>query len=74
MIMLLKELLPNRQINIEYRTHTPDGTDVFTGACKWTGSELVPLDGDEYFVDDIISNYEWNSDSELTIWYESKWI
>lgn len=72
----LKDILPkNIDCIIEYRTHTPDGTDVLSGYCKWIKGNLVPMDGDDYSLEDEISNYEISqSVSLITVWYESKWI
>ena len=50
----------------------PDG--IFTGSCKWTGTELLPLDGDIYSLDDEIYRYEWEEDGSLTYWVHSEWI
>ena len=72
--MKLKDLLKNTAIDIEYRTYDPFGEDVLAGYCRWTGSELVSVDGDNYSIDDYISKHRWNSSNNLTIWYESKWI
>lgn len=72
--MKLKELLTDKEIHIEYRTNHPEFGDIFHGACVWTGSKLEPYDGDSYSIEDEIKTYEWNSPSDLTVWYESKWI
>jgi len=50
----------------------PDG--IFTGSCEWTGTELLPLDGDCYSLDVEIYRYEWEEDGSLTYWVWSNWI
>ena len=72
--MKLKDLLGGRYTSIEYRTHGPAGEDLLHGYCYWTGAELVSEDGDVYSVEDVISDYHWDSDSDLVVWYQSKWI
>ena len=70
----LGNLLPDREIHIEYRTNLPDGRDCLAGFCHWDGKELNPVDNDIYSVDDIISAYEWDGDKNLFVWYTSRWI
>ena len=70
----LKNLLPDREVHIEYRTHTPDWQDCLAGFCHWDGKTLQPLDGDSYSIDDIVESYEWDGDKNLTVWYRSRWI
>lgn len=72
--MTLNDILPGRKITIEYRTHGPLGDDILCGRCKWDGKELISLDSDEYFTDDIISSYEWNGPDYLIVWYLSRWV
>ena len=71
--MILKELLPDRKVFIEYRTHDPLGDDVLSGFCTWTGTELVPGDHDSYYIDDEISSFEWDGPNNLIVWYSSGW-
>ena len=72
--MKLKDLLGDTPVDIEYRTYDPFGEDILTGACRWTGSELISVYGDNYSTEDYISKHRWNHSNSLTIWYESKWI
>lgn len=72
--MKLKDLLGDIPTDIEYRTYDPSGEDMLTGVCRWTGSELISIDGDNYSVEDYISKHRWNNPNSLTIWYESSWI
>lgn len=69
----LKDILPNREVYIEYRTHDPFGDDCLYGFCKWTGTELESLDNDNYSVNDVIESFEWDGDKNLIIWYRSVW-
>ena len=71
--MKLKDLLGDQKVDITYRTHYL-GRDMLVGFCFWDGSELTAIDGDSYSVEDEISSYEWDTPSNLTVWYESKWI
>lgn len=73
-ILKLKELLPCRKVEIEYRTHDIFGDDILHGACKWDGNVLKPIDNDIYSIEDEISSYEWNGPNNLTVWYISKWV
>ena len=72
--MQLKYLLEYKPIDIEYRTYDMFGDDILAGYCKWTGTELVALDGDNYSVEDEVYKYRRNTPRDLTVWYESKWI
>ena len=73
-LLKLKDILPNRKVYIEYRTHDPLGDDVLAGFCTWHKDELVSDDGDDYSVDDVISSYEWDGPDNLIVWYDSKWV
>lgn len=61
---------------IEYRTMLDD-MDILSGICRYENGKLVPMDGDTYSPNDIISRYEWydGRDGErcLSVWYESEW-
>lgn len=74
--MKLKDLLKDSEINITYRTNSPleDEEDMLFGYCTWTGTTLISGDGDDYSVEDIIDRYAWTSDSDLVIWFTSKWV
>lgn len=71
--MKLKDILPSYPINnIEVRTNDPDGDDMLFGYCHWTGTELISGDGDNYYLNEEISNYEFDGE-HLTYWIISKW-
>lgn len=69
----LSNLLPDREIHIEYRTHGPSGEDILSGFCHWDGKKLTSLDGDNYSVNDIIESYEWDGNKNIIVWYRSRW-
>ena len=75
--MTLRDLLkPGQPVKYcQERTNLfniPDG--IFTGACEWTGKELIPCDGDIYSLDDPVFDYRWEEDGTLTYWIESTWL
>ena len=74
--MTLKDILPDYPLrNIEVRTNDPDGEDMLFGYCHWTGTELISGDGDNYYLNEEISKYEFDEEKrELTYWIVSKWI
>lgn len=76
--MQLKDILTNKKTFISYRTFGPNKEDLFTGSCTWTGSELIPDDGDIYSPEDEIVDYRYLPVSDgpdvITVWYESRWI
>lgn len=68
---------------IIYRTFDPYGRDILAGACRWESGELIPEDGDDYSLDDEITDYsmelEFNDKESvlrlyLVVWYESEWL
>ena len=71
--MKLKDCLMNKRVNITYRTFSGE-EDILVGYCRWTGSKLESLDGDEYSVEDEITKCRWDGPEDLTVWYESEWI
>lgn len=73
--MKVKDILPNHSIqNIEVRTNDPFGGDMLFGYCHWTGKNLISGDGDNYYLDDEISKYEFDKEkNELTYWIISEW-
>ena len=60
-------------VEVEYRTFTPDGQDMFTGMAEYKNGQLYSLDGDNYSLDDQVSRWEYGNNI-LTVWYESRWI
>lgn len=72
--MKLKDILSNSPIDkIEVRTNDPFGDDMLFGFCRWTGTELVSLDGDNYSIEDEITKYKFD-EYGLTYWIESEWV
>ena len=73
--MKLKDILPNYPIkNMEVRMNGPDGEDMLFGYCSWTGTELISEDGDNYYLNDEISKYEFSNDGrDLTYWIVVGW-
>ena len=73
--MVLKDLLvENKPIKeIELRTDSPYGGDMFFGFCSWDGKSLIPLDGDSYYLDEHIQGYEFDGDDYLVVWIYSTW-
>lgn len=64
-------------IYVDYRTYTPDGEDIFTGACVITNTgDIVSLDHDTYSMNDEFIKYEIQpgDDNILVCWYESEWL
>lgn len=72
--MILKDLLSYQPVRIEYRIFGPNDEDMLFGYCRWTGSELIPEDGDLYYLDDKIIKHEWTGLNKLTVWIEGGWI
>ena len=72
--MKLKDILPSYAINnIEVRTNDPFCDDMLFGFCHWTGTELISGDGDNYYLDEEISKYEFDG-AHLTYWIISEWM
>lgn len=73
--MKVRDILPSYPLKyIEVRTNDPFGEDMLFGYCHWTGAQLVSGDGDNYYLDEEISKYEFNVETgELTYWIISKW-
>ncbi len=77
-MLYLRDLLPaGKKVKVEYRCNAPmDGDetdDMLFGFAIWTGEELVSGDGDNYYLGDVVENYEWDHDDYLTIWIEVTW-
>ena len=76
--MILKDLCkPNQPIDtIQYRCYGPAPIfeDMVFGYCRWTGSELISLDGDSYSLDDEIIKYQFIDEDFLVIYFEAEWI
>ena len=78
-MLYLQNLLPKgRRVAIEYRCNSPKGwqdveEDFLFGYAIWTGEELISGDGDNYYLNDVIEKYKWDSDMDLTIWIGVEW-
>lgn len=71
--MIVKDILPPHPVDeIMVRTTGPDGEDMLFGYCKWDGENLISLDGDEYYLSELVQKYENNKDS-LTYWIYTEW-
>ena len=73
--MKVKDILPAYPLNdIMVRTNDPWGGDMLFGHCHWTGTELISGDGDNYYLDDEISKYEFDKENQkLVYWIISEW-
>ena len=80
--MTIKDLIIKKDYDyISWRVTPPkylDEDSIFFGACKSKNGELIPLDGDSYYDDEIVIKYEeWSKDdieNGLTVVVESEWI
>ena len=67
--MKLRDILPQHAVEvIEVRTNCPsdhDPDDTLFGYCAWDGEKLISLDGDSYFLDEEVYQYEWHDDGTL---------
>ena len=79
-MLRLRDLIPaNKSVHIEYRCNAPkcdDEDDMLFGYCYWNGNELISGDGDNYYLNDVIENYEWRHTDKgdyLTVWIEVVW-
>lgn len=66
---------------IEWRITSPadwDEPDMLFGACKFINGELIPLDGDNYSLDEIVVRYQkWSGgdiENGLTVVVETEWM
>ena len=74
--MKLKDLCtPEQAIDtIQYRCYGPNQEDEMLGYCTWNGTELSPLDGDYYSLEDEIIKYEQIDKDLLIVYVEVNWI
>lgn len=80
--MVVKDLIKNKDYDyISWRLTPPKNWDepsIFLGACKSVNGELIPLDDDTYYDDDVVVRYEeWSSDkvkNGLTVVVETEWV
>lgn len=71
----LRDLLSDKPLEIEYRCNAPkcdDEDDMLFGYCRWDGNELISLDGDNYYLNDVIERYQCDGE-HLTVWIEVVW-
>ena len=79
----------NYETHVDYRTYTPDGTDIFTGYCvinkagEIICSDVVKYgnhvkDDNDYSKDDEFTDYKVcvspGDEVYLECWYKSEWI
>lgn len=72
----LRDLLPkDRNIQVEYRCNSPeeDEGDMLFGFCNWIDGELIAGDGDNYYLNDVITRHVWDDDEHLVVWIEVVW-
>ena len=74
--MKLIDILSGRPLDrIEVRTNSSfddDQNGVLFGFCAWDGSNLISLDGDNYYLDEEVTKFEW-AGGNLRIWIHSEW-
>lgn len=76
MTFLRDLLVNNKPVNIMYRCNSPFPDmepDMLYGYCRWTGKELESVDGDSYYLNDVIDKYEIEEDGSLTVWISVVW-
>lgn len=79
--MTVKDLIANKDYDyISWRITSPkhfDDPDIFFGACKSKNGELIPLDGDTYYDNEVVVRYEeWSKkdiENGLTVVVEVEW-
>ena len=73
--MKVRDILPNYPLKrIEVRTNGPFGEDMLFGYCYWTGSTLLSLDGDNYYLGETVTKYEFDEMAgKLVYWIKSFW-
>lgn len=69
---ILKGINNVKQIMVRSNSPYP-GEDLLFGYCSLEDGKLVSLDGDNYYWDDIIYNYEWENDDSLIVWKKVNW-
>ena len=80
--MIVKDLIQNKDYDyISWRVTSPPNwgePDMFFGVCKSINGQLVPLDGDSYYEDEVVVRYEEWSYNEiengLTVVIEAEWM
>lgn len=80
--MTVKDLIKDKDYDyISWRVTAPPQwgePDMFFGCCKSVNGELIPLDGDSYYEDEVVIRYEEWSDDEIkngmTVVVETEWM
>ena len=76
MVFLRDLLVEGVPTTIQYRCNAPkldDEEDMLFGYAYWNGRSLESVDGDSYYLNDVIEKYERESDDYLTVWIEVVW-
>lgn len=77
--MKVRDILTEKPIGcIMVRCNSPvsDEDDTLFGYCQWDGKELIPLDGDSYYLDEKISKYIFDTGIDgvdLIYWIHVDW-
>lgn len=76
-MIYLKDILNKPYPLIMARTNSPfpEDEDELFGYCSWDGKELISLDGDNYYLDQPIYNWEYDESNNMLIyWFKVDWI
>lgn len=76
MTFLRDLLVNNKPVDIMYRCNSPFEdmeSDMLYGYCRWTGKELESVDGDSYYLNDVVEKYEYDDDGTLVVWISVVW-
>lgn len=75
--MKVRDILPNYPLErIMVRTNDPfkeEPDGILFGYVSWDGANFVDIDGDNYYLDEEVTRYEWEEDGSLTYWIHSEW-
>jgi len=71
-MMTVKDILPDKPVDVEERTYGPNGEDILFGICSWDCKNLIPCDGDLYSVNECVMKHEFIED-RLTYWIHTEW-
>lgn len=74
-MIFLRDLLEEKHPRtIEYRINSPiEEEDMLYGFAFWNGHELESIDGDNYYLNDVVEKYEIRDEDYMTIWIEVVW-
>lgn len=76
MTFLRDLLVNNKPVDIMYRCNSPFEDmepDMLYGYCRWTGKGLESVDGDSYYLNDVVEKYEYDDDGTLVVWISVVW-